>query len=374
MPLYRWNADNLEAVPQTTFEAEQLQERADLQRMLRDQPDVLEEGLFVVAEEFSNWQDSSRSIDLLALDGEGNLVVIELKRTQTGDHSELQAIRYAAMVSNMTLEQVVEAHRGYLARRGSNEDARVQILNHLEVTDEADAEIHTDRPRILLASAGFSKELTASVLWLGDNFGVDIRCVELQLYRDGNGRLLDTNQVIPLPNTEDYQVRVREKQEEVRHQRGGRGRTSGGKRFPGSDLFEDSIKAAEENAKPGLERLFRWAVELKNQDLVSLSSYQGKDTTLQLRLPSVNASLATIFNTGDSSRIELQRKAFEDNSPKSISTVEMILGRPIRRPSPIQDPTDELLNALTDAYREANGLLPTTPHLDTAPDSPLLVD
>ncbi len=26
MPLYRWNADNLEAVPPSTFEAEQLQE------------------------------------------------------------------------------------------------------------------------------------------------------------------------------------------------------------------------------------------------------------------------------------------------------------------------------------------------------------
>ena len=79
---------------------------------------MLEEGLFIVAEEFSNWEDSSRSIDLLALDAEGNLVVIELKRTQTGDHSELQAIRYAAMVSNMTLEQLIEAASVLLAKRG----------------------------------------------------------------------------------------------------------------------------------------------------------------------------------------------------------------------------------------------------------------
>ena len=32
MPLYRWNADNLEPVQPTTFEAEGLQERTDLQR------------------------------------------------------------------------------------------------------------------------------------------------------------------------------------------------------------------------------------------------------------------------------------------------------------------------------------------------------
>ena len=71
MPLYRWNADNLEPVPPTNFEAEQLQERGDLQRLLRDQPDVLEEGLFIVAEEYGEWEDSSRRIDLLALDGSG---------------------------------------------------------------------------------------------------------------------------------------------------------------------------------------------------------------------------------------------------------------------------------------------------------------
>lgn len=219
MPLYRWNTDNLEAVPPTTFEAEQLQERRDLQRLLRDQPGVLEDGLFIIAEEFGNWEDSNRKIDLLALDMENRLVVIELKRTQSGDHSELQAIRYAAMVSNMTLEQVVDAHRDYLAKRGVDEDARVQVLNHLRVNDESDAEIHTERPRIILASAGFSTELTTSVLWLRDG-GMDIGCTRLQLYRSGDELLMDTSQVIPLPEAANYLVKVREKQEEVNGQDG----------------------------------------------------------------------------------------------------------------------------------------------------------
>ena len=228
MPLYRWNADNLEAVTPTTFEAERLQE-ANLQRLLRDQPDVLEEGLFIVAEEFGNWQDSYRSIDLLGLDRTGRLVIIELKRTQSGDHSELQAIRYAAMVSIMTLEDVIEAHSGYLARRGINEDARIQVLNQLGVADEADAEIRTKDPRIILASAGFSKELTTSVLWLNDN-GLDITCIRLRLYRNGDEIMMDTDQVMPLPESSDYLVKVREREAVERRQRrqgelvpGGRG-------------------------------------------------------------------------------------------------------------------------------------------------------
>jgi RecB family endonuclease NucS len=88
-------------------------ERADLQRLLRQQAEVLAEDLVIVAEEFGNWEDSKRRIDLLALDRSRRLVVIELKRTADGGHMELQAIRYAAMVSAMTFDEVVAAYNSY---------------------------------------------------------------------------------------------------------------------------------------------------------------------------------------------------------------------------------------------------------------------
>lgn len=47
------------------------------------------------------------------MDGEGKLVV-ELKRTEKGGHAELQAIRYAAMLSNMTKDRIVKAHSSFL--------------------------------------------------------------------------------------------------------------------------------------------------------------------------------------------------------------------------------------------------------------------
>ena len=58
---------------------------------------MLQETL-VISEEFGEWEESRRRIDLLGLDKDANLVVIELKRTEDG---ELQSIRYAAMVSTM---------------------------------------------------------------------------------------------------------------------------------------------------------------------------------------------------------------------------------------------------------------------------------
>lgn len=44
----------------------------------------------------------------MGVDDNANLVVIELKRDDDGGHMELQAIRYAAMVSGMTFSRAVD--------------------------------------------------------------------------------------------------------------------------------------------------------------------------------------------------------------------------------------------------------------------------
>src|SRR5215210_5423722 len=118
MALYEVTSDNLTKISQTTFDQAGLRERTDLQRLLKRQIDVVLPDTLVIAEEFGEWEDSKRRIDLLGLDKDANLVVIELKRTEDGGHMELQAIRYAAMVSTMTFRRVAEVHGRYLASRG----------------------------------------------------------------------------------------------------------------------------------------------------------------------------------------------------------------------------------------------------------------
>ncbi|MCY4616507.1 MAG: hypothetical protein OXC71_08985 [Chloroflexi bacterium] len=214
MALYRVNEaeGSLSGIPETSLSGEGKRERGDLQRWLRDRPDALEPDLFVLAEEYSDWADSSRSIDLLALDGDGRLVVIELKRDE-GAFMDLQALRYASMVAHMTFAQAVDAHARYLGRRHLEGDAQERILDHLRGADTAEPEVDSARPRIILAARDFPQELTTSVLWLNDA-GLDIRCVRLLPYRVGDDLLLDVTQVIPLPEAEDYTVRIRDREAE----------------------------------------------------------------------------------------------------------------------------------------------------------------
>ena len=214
MPLFTLRDKQIAAVKSTQFGAEGIQERTDLQAALRDNINVISSDTMVLSEEFSGWTEGARRIDLLGIDKQANLVVIELKRDETGAHMELQSLRYAAMVSTLTFKRAIEIHQQYLNQRGLEKDAEEEILAFLGWTDPQAEQFPTD-VRIVLASANFSKELTTAVMWLNER-DLDIRCVRLQPYKLGDDLLLDIEQIIPLPEAEEYQVRIREQAEAQR--------------------------------------------------------------------------------------------------------------------------------------------------------------
>lgn len=214
MPIFEITPEAIREVPRTSFVKEYLKERTDLQRLLQDCIQHISPDTMVLTEEFGGWVDSSRRIDLLCLDKNATLVVVELKRTEDGGHMDLQAIRYAAMVSPMTFDQAVSVHREYLALKGRTDvDAQTNIMDFLGISEP---QKFAESARIVLAAADFSKEITTSVLWLNSN-GLDIRCVRLQPYTYGDGKvLLDIQQVIPLPEAAEYQIAIQQKSAEAR--------------------------------------------------------------------------------------------------------------------------------------------------------------
>jgi hypothetical protein len=210
-------------VPVTTFAAEGVRERADWQAANRDPIDVLGDDLLVVAEEFGDF-DAKRRIDLLCVDRAGQLVVVELKRTEDGGHMELQALRYAAMVSAMTFDQLAATLGRHLRAVGSPDADRAREVLAEWLEDIGGEETVLERRvRIVLVSAGFDTQVTTTVLWLNDVYDLDVTCIRMTPYRVGERLVVDLQQLIPLPEAAEYTVGLRRREEAARAATSGSG-------------------------------------------------------------------------------------------------------------------------------------------------------
>lgn len=245
MPLYEFTSDEIRSIEPTTFEKQAVRERLDLQRLLCRQIDILDPNLFVITDEFDQWDDSRRRIDILCVEPTGRLVVIELKRTESGGHMELQAIRYAAMVARMTLEEASIVHARYSNQ--TSQAALESIIDHLSESESPEEDFASD-VAIILVAADFGKEITTTSLWLNEH-SLDIRCIRLSPWMLDGRLLLHVEQIIPLPVSTEYQIRIRHKEAERR-------RSASGERWGGFWLInvgEDrrSCRSWDESRKYG---------------------------------------------------------------------------------------------------------------------------
>lgn len=184
----------------------------DLQGIIKRNPSVLGEKLLIVGEELAPFKSegSKKRLDLFALDADGNRVVIELKRDEDGFHMDLQAIRYASIVSLFTIEKICEFYCKF--HQCDEEVFKEDVAQFLDVTLENYAEklnTNQDSVRIILVNKDFSKEITNTVLWLNEQ-GLNIKCIKILPYEIDDIKLLDIDTIIPVKEVEDYQISLKE--------------------------------------------------------------------------------------------------------------------------------------------------------------------
>ena len=207
--LFRVNRENRvsESVMEVDFGQLGLRERQDIQEWVAANPTILGDGLLIIGKEFSDFDRTNERLDLLAVDRDGKLVIIELKRDDSGADVHWQAIKYASYFARATETDIINLlsrHDGISA-----EDAATKLRQHLGA-DDLNA-LNNDQ-RIILASHRFAPEVTNAVLWLnrkapGENL---ITCFKLTPYQDGNVLYLQASRLIPVPDTEGLLVGLRD--------------------------------------------------------------------------------------------------------------------------------------------------------------------
>lgn len=222
------HSKEIKKIDLVSFSDENLKERQDLQEWIVNNPECLGEKLLIIQKEFSDFDNTNERLDLLALDEQGNLVIIENKTDSSGRDVTWQAVKYASYCSRLTQENVLELYKNYLKRYNKNEsdyDAEGLAIAKLQEFfggEDWSSKIADNEQRIILVAADFRPEVTSAVLWLRE-FGIDIKCVKCGLYKldnDTKGEngiyLFDTQQIIPVINTEEMMIGITKKKEEER--------------------------------------------------------------------------------------------------------------------------------------------------------------
>ena len=207
--LFRVNPETHESESIAEVEFAQLgfQERRDIQEWIAANPGILGDDLLIIGKEFSGFDRTNERLDLLAIDPDGTLVIIELKRDDTGSDAHWQAIKYASYFRHARDDSIIRMLASY--KDLSEDDAGGMLLRH--IGDDDFSSLNHDQ-RIILASHRFAPEVTSAVLWInekapGDNL---ITCVQLVPYMDSKTEALyvQANTIIPTPGTEDYIIGI----------------------------------------------------------------------------------------------------------------------------------------------------------------------
>ncbi|MEZ8013713.1 DUF4268 domain-containing protein [Vibrio sp. FF112] len=189
-------------------------ERDHLQEWLANQPDALGEELLIIQKEFDGFDDTRERLDLLALDKDGNLVIIENKLDDTGRDVMWQALKYASYCSNLTKSQIVEIFQSYLERFCGGGDARSQLCEFLDAPDLSEVVLNSGiNQRLMLVAANFRKEVTSTALWLL-NHDIQVQCFKVTPYAMAQELFLNVEQIIPTPEAKELMIGMNAKEAE----------------------------------------------------------------------------------------------------------------------------------------------------------------
>ena len=290
--------------------------------------------------------------DLLAVESSGRLVIIEVKLASNAESRRAvvaQILSYAGYIQGLDPSQLETQILGDRLGPGGSVLAAVQADERQSVIDPS--QFHEGLARSL-AEGGFRlvivldsapDELLQVVGYLqlvADKIDIDL--VTVTSYAVGDARVLVPQRIEParrMKEMSDAAVSARQS----------------GPQAEGSSQFRQAIDQAPPEFRHDLARVVDWAESLEAEGLARLATKIGTSgsATLKPLLHSGGIVLVTITYDLKVPYMQFFRSVFERRAPNAIPVIEAILGTKLTQGNSTKVFADELLAALTDAYREA---------------------
>jgi hypothetical protein len=210
--MYRIHKKNnrISALEKQEFSKLHIKERKHLQEWIANTPDFFGEEMLIIQKEFDGFDDTKERLDLLALDKYGDIVVIENKLDDSGRDVTWQLLKYASYCASLTKSQIKTIYQEYLDKENCKSNAEQEINDFYNVETYDELELNMNQ-RLIMVAGSFRKEVTSTVLWLLDNYKLKIQCFKVTPYKLDDELLLNVDQIIPVKEAEEYQIRMANK-------------------------------------------------------------------------------------------------------------------------------------------------------------------
>lgn len=207
------SSNRIKQLEKKTFSQLGFKERKHLQEWLAHQPSAFGEELLIIQKEFSGFEDTNERLDLLALDTDGNLVIIENKLDDSGKDVTWQVLKYASYCSTLSKAQIISIYQDFLNKEESSKNAEENLKEFFKRDIEEISLNKRLSQRIFIVSANFKKEITSNVLWLLD-YKIRIKCFTATPYSLGDQLFLSIEQIIPIKDESNFIIRMTDKMQE----------------------------------------------------------------------------------------------------------------------------------------------------------------
>ncbi len=264
-------------VEELTFKELSLKE-ADLEEFFRQSIGRLfgdEESLLIVGQQVVD-EARSRS-DLVALDGQGCLVLIEIKRDledikSRAEALESQAIRYAAALAMIRdpRDLVDKMFAAYIDKHKNEEPYRAKLAA-LSLHELANREVtaflkqnkvtsgFNQRQRIILVASEFDAITLSSAAWLIKS-GIDMACYELKPLRIRDEIVLNFERILPVDRAEEFFINISTTLVE-------------------EDETDDAIIKQKRRTFPRMPMLMEWGI-VKAGDRLAIKNFPNSEATI----------------------------------------------------------------------------------------------
>jgi len=214
MYLINKQENKIEKVEQKTFHELGFKERENLQEWIANNPECLGEELLIIQKEFNGFNDTNERLDLLALDRQGNLVVIENKLDDSGRDVVWQVLKYVSYCSSLSKQNIIDIYQQYLNKWNNSKNAEENLTDFFQNTELQELKLNQgSSQRIILIAANFRKEVTSTILWLL-NYKIRAQCFKVTPYKHESQLYLDIEQIIPMQDIGDYVINMADKVQE----------------------------------------------------------------------------------------------------------------------------------------------------------------